>query len=276
MKRRVKKAYTARRLWRLATAPVRTLPDLLIIGAQKCGTTFLYQLLVQHPRVKSAFVKEVHYFDLNFAKGNNWYRSNFPLRMRNTRTYITGEASPYYLFHPHAAKRASMVVPDAKLIILLRNPVDRAYSHYQHQTKRVAGEARETLTFEEAIEAEERVLPAEVSRMLRDESYKSSSHRTRSYLSRGRYMDQLQVWSSFFQREQMFIAKSEDLFSGTTNSLERMLDFLEIPHWAPETYSIPNKREYTGLDPLVRQRLDEYYKPHNQRLYEYLGVDLGW
>ena len=74
----------------------------------------------------------------------------------------------------------------------------------------------------------------------------------------------------------MLILKSEDLFTDTTNVLERMLDFLEIPHWEPETYSIPNKREYTGVSPLIRQRLDEYYKPHNQRLYEYLGEDLGW
>ena len=226
--------------------------------------------------MKSAFLKEVHYFDLNFGKGNNWYRSNFPLQVRNTRTYITGEASPYYLFHPHAAKRASMVVPDAKLIVLLRNPVDRAYSHYQHQVKRVTGEARETLTFEEAIEAEERILPAEVSKMLQDEYYKSPSHRTRSYLSRGRYMDQLLIWSSFFPSRRMLVLKSEDLFEDTRNALERVLDFLAIPHWASETYSIPNKREYTGLDSFVRQRLDEYYKPHNQRLYEYLGVDLGW
>lgn len=276
MERRVKKAYAVRHIWRSATAPVRALPDFLIIGAQKCGTTFLYQLLMQHPRVKPAFVKEVHYFDLNFGKGTNWYRSHFPLQLRNTRTYITGEASPYYLFHPHAARRASMVVPDAKLIILLRNPVDRAYSHYQHQVKRVTGEARETLTFEEAIEAEEKILPAEERKMLQDESYKSSSHRTRSYISRGRYMDQLLVWSSFFPRKRILVLKSEDLFDDTSNALERLLAFLAISHWAPETYSIPNKREYSGLDLLVRRRLDEYYRPHNQRLYEYLGVDFGW
>jgi Sulfotransferase domain len=276
VKRRVKKAYTARHLWRLATAPARTVPDFLIIGAQKCGTTFLYQLLVQHPRVKPAFVKEVHYFDLNFRKGNNWYRSHFPLQTRNTHAYITGEASPYYLFHPHAAKRASMVVPDAKLIILLRNPVDRAYSHYQHQVKRVTGEARETLAFEEAIEAEERILPAEVSKMLQDEYYRSSSHRTRSYLSRGKYVDQLPVWSSFFPRRRMLVLKSEDLFDDTSNALGGVLDFLGIPRWVPETYSIPNKRAYTGVDPFVRQRLDEYYEPYNQRLYEYLGVDFDW
>jgi hypothetical protein len=276
VKRRVKKAYTARHLWRLATAPVRTLPDFVIIGAQKCGTTFLYQLLVQHPHVKPAFAKEVHYFDLEYRKGDNWYRSHFPLQMRNSREYITGEASPYYLFHPHAPRRASAVVPNAKLIVLLRNPVDRAYSHYQHQVKRVKGEARETLTFEEAIEVEKRTLPGEVRKMIQDEYYESLSHRTRSYLSRGIYIDQLLVWSSFFQRKQMLILKSEDLFNGTTNALESMMDFLEIPHWAPETYSIPNKREYTGVSHLIRQRLDKYYKPHNQRLYEYLGVDLGW
>jgi hypothetical protein len=278
VKRRVKKAYTAaRHRWRLATAPVRTLPDFLIIGAQKCGTTFLYQLLVQHPNVKPAFAKEVHYFDLNYRRGDNWYRSHFPLQMRESRTYITGEASPYYLFHPHAPRRSSAVVPDAKLVVLLRNPVDRAYSHYQHQVKRVIkGQAPETLPFEEAIEVEERILPGEVSKMLRSEYYASSTHRARSYLSRGIYIDQLQAWSRFFPRKQMLIAKSEDLFSDTTNVLERMLDFLEIPRWAPETYSIPNKREYTGVGPLMRQRLDEYYKPHNQRLYEYLGEDLGW
>ena len=277
MKRRVKKAYTAaRHRWRLATAPVRTLPDFIIIGAQKCGTTFLYQLLVQHPHVKPAFAKEVHYFDLNFRKGDNWYRSYFPLQMRSSRKYITGEASPYYLFHPHAPRRAWAVVPDAKLIVLLRNPVDRAYSHYQHQVKRVKREARETLTFEEAIEAEERILSGEVSKMLQNEDYKSFSHRSRSYLSRGIYIDQLLLWSSFFRREQMLVLKSEDLFNDTTNALERVLDLLEIPRWAPETYSIPNKREYAGVSPLMRQRLNEYYKPHNQRLYEYLGVDLGW
>ena len=169
-----------------------------------------------------------------------------------------------------------MVVPDAKLLILLRNPVDRAYSHYQHQAKSVPEKARETLTFEEAIEAEDRILPAEVGKMLQDEYYQSPSHRTRSYLSRGIYIDQLLVWSSFFPRRRMLALKSEDLFDDTTNALRRVLDFLEIPHWTPEAYSIPNKSEYTGVDPFVRRRLDKYYEPYNQRLYDYLGLDFGW
>ena len=277
MERSGKKAYLPRHLWRLATAPVRTFPDFLIIGAQKCGTTFLYQLLTQHPNVKSAFHKEVHFFDLNFEKGTNWYRSNFPLQIRNNRAYITGESSPYYLFHPHAARRASAVVPEAKLIVLLRNPVDRAYSHFQHQVMRVKGAGHEVHSFEEAIEIEERMMPEEVRKMLQDEHYRSLDHRNYSYLSRGKYVDQLLAWARFFDRSQMLVLRSEDLFRDTTDTLTRLLDFLEIPPWVPKKmHSIPNKREYTDVSPVTRQRLADYFGPYNRMLYEYLEKDFGW
>jgi hypothetical protein len=276
MERTVKRAYTARHIYRLGTAPMRTLPDFLIIGAQKCGTTFLYRLLVQHPRFKPAFRKEVHYFDLNFRKGDNWYRSNFPLKVRKDRRYTTGEASPYYLFHPHAAKRARATLPEAKLIVLLRNPVDRAYSHYQHQVMRVKGEGHEVHTFDEAIEIEQRILPGEIEKMLQDEHYTSPIHRHYSYLSRGIYVDQILAWSRFFDKTQMLVLKSEDLFGDSVETLTRILDFLDAPRWLPETYSIPNKRDYMGVSPATRQRLDDYFRPHNRRLYEYLGTDFGW
>jgi hypothetical protein len=277
VKRGAKRAYTVRHLCRRATARTRTLPDFVIIGAQKCGTSFLYQLLVQHPDVKPAFVKEVHFFDLNFAKGESWYRSRFPLQIRKKRPYITGESSPYYLFHPHAPRRAATVIPEAKLVILLRNPVDRAYSHYQHQVARVWGGGHETLAFEEAIEAEERRLAGELEKLSRDEHYHSRNHRTYSYLSRGIYVDQIAAWSRFFSRGQMLILRSEDLFDDAGGTLKILLDFLGLPHWTPKTpASIPNKREYADLSPAIRQRLDEYFRPHNLRLYEYLGVDFGW
>jgi hypothetical protein len=276
MKQKAKRAYTIRHAYRLGTALMRTLPDFLIIGAQKCGTTFLYQLLVQHPFVKPAFGKEIHYFDLNFGRGDNWYRSHFPLQVRKNRRYITGEASPYYLFHPHAARRASTVLPRAKLIVLLRNPVDRALSHYQHQMMRGNGGGHDTLTFEEALEAEERRLPEETAKILQDEYYVSSFHRTCSYLSRGIYVDQLLAWTRFFDKTQMLVLKSEDLFYNTLTTLKSVSDILEIPQWVPKTTSIPNKREYTRMSPATRQRLNDYFEPHNRRLYEYLGADLGW
>jgi hypothetical protein len=222
-------------------------------------------------------LKEVHYFDLNFGKGESWYRSQFPVQVRNDRGYITGEASPYYLFHPHAPRRAASVIPEAKLIALLRNPVDRAYSHYQHQVKRVNGAGHDTLSFEGAIEAEESRLDGELEKLLQDEYYDSLNYRSYSYLSRGIYVDQLLAWSEFFDRSRMLVLRSEDLFGATEDTLETILDFLGVPRWAPKTPTpIPNKREYTGLSPTTRQRLDEYFRPHNRRLYEYLGVDLGW
>jgi hypothetical protein len=276
MKQRSKRAYAARRIWRSGTSPLRTLPDFMVLGAQKCGTTFFYQLLAQHPRVKPAFLKEVHYFDLNYRKGEYWYRSNFPLQGSEDRDYVTGESSPYYLFHPHAPRRAAQLVPEAKLIVLLRNPVQRAYSHYQHQVTRVKGEGHETLTFERAIEAEEERLRGEVERMVQDEHYLSPNHRNYSYLARGLYVDQLSAWSKYFDGTQMLVLKSEDLFRDTPSILRATSDFLKIPYWAPEAYSIPNRREYTDVSTTVRQRLEDFFRPHNLRLYEYLGVDLGW
>ena len=198
----------------------------------KCGTSFLYRLLVQHPRAKPAFHKEAHYFDLYIEKGDRWYRSYFPLRVRKDRKYITGEASPYYLFHPHASRTAA-VLPGGKLIVLLRNPIDRAYSHYQHQVIRMKGEGHETHPLEEAIDIEDRMLPGEIKKMLQDEHYKSLSHRNYSYLWRGIYVDQLLAWSRLFDNFQVLVLKSEDLFDNTANALTCILDFLDITHWLP-------------------------------------------
>ncbi|MBA3426416.1 MAG: sulfotransferase [Rubrobacter sp.] len=160
-----------------------SLPDFLIIGAQKAGTTFLYYLLCQHPYVAPTSEKELHFFDSQkFNKGEGWYRSNFPPpTSENGHKVITGEASPYYIYHPLAARRAAQVVPHARLIVLLRNPVDRAYSDYQNRLR----EGNEFLGFEEAIEAEEERIKGEKEKMLADEGYSSASHRRHSYLARG-------------------------------------------------------------------------------------------
>jgi hypothetical protein len=249
------------------------MPDFVIIGAQKCGTTFLYHLLGQHPHVRPAAKKEIHYFDHHFGKGIDWYRSHFPLPKRKKgRRSITGESSPYYLFHPHAARRMAQVVPEARLIALLRNPADRAYSHYQQEL----GRGHETLTFEEAIAAEETRLHGERDRMLEDEHYASFNHQNFSYLSRSIYVDQLAEWSRFFGRDQMLVLKSEDVFDRTAYALKPVLDFLGLPDWEPEASAPCLKGSYPPMDSTTRQRLRDYFEPHNRRLYEYLGVDFGW
>ena len=265
--------------WKAAGEPEpEVLPSFVIIGAQKSGTTFLYNLLTRHPNVEGTFEKEVHYFDRYFYKGIEWYRSQFPMPKRNEkRKFITGETTPDYLFHPHAAKRMAKVVPQARLIVLLRNPVDRAYSHYHHNLTR---KGRETLGFEEAIEAEEVRLRGEMDKMLENEHYTSYRYRHFSYLYKGIYVDHLLRWSKFFSEDQMLVLKSEDFYEHTSETLKLILDFLSLPGWQPEPsllQTVPKRQNsYPQMAPATRQRLEEYFEPHNRRLYEYLGVDFGW
>lgn len=266
--------------WRTAGEPEpEVLPDFVIIGAQKGGTTFLYGLLTRHPHVERAITKELHYFGHNFDKGIDWYRRQFPLpRWNEERKSITGEASPDYLFHPHAASRMAEVVPQARLIMLLRNPVDRAYSNYHKEVRR----GRETLGFEEAIEAEEARLRGEMDKRLEDEHYASFDLRYYfSYLSRGIYVDQLLRWSKFYSEEQMLVLKSEDFYERTIDTLKLIQDFLHLPEWQPEPSmllkgQIKRQNRYPQMNPATRQQLEEFFEPHNRRLYEYLGMDLGW
>jgi hypothetical protein len=263
--------------YRRGTASLRALPDFLVIGTQKGGTTYLYKVLSEHPDVLPAFKKEVHYFDLHYDQGEGWYRAYFPLRARLGERTITGEASPYYLFHPHAPGRAAELLPDAKLIVLLRNPVDRAYSHYQHQVTQWAAEGHETLSFEAAVDAEEERLDGELARLMHDDVVHSPNFRSYSYLARGHYVDQLMAWNEVYDRDQMLVLKSEDFFADEPRTLATILDFLGLREWAPErSVSIPNKREYSSLSPALRQRLVDYFEPHNKRLYDYLGTDFGW
>ena len=257
-----------------------TLPDFVIIGAAKAGTTSLYDLLTRHPHVECAALKELNYFDDDFEKGIEWYRSHFPSpRWKDGRRSITGEASPRYLFHPSVPERMAKVVPQARLIVLLRNPVDRAYSHYQHRVRT----ARENLRFEEVVEAEKKWLLGKEEGAAEREEARASVARTRvesNYLRRGIYVDQLLRWSEFYSKEQMLVLKSEDFFDRTLDTMKLVLDFLDLPDWEPgaleKTLADRNEGHYKEMDPVTRQRLEEFFEPHNQRLYEYLGVDLGW
>ncbi len=256
------------------------LPEFLVIGAGKAGTTFLYHLLGQHPHVEPAASKELHFFDNRFEEGVEWYRQCFPApRQKDGRTTITGEATPF-MFWPLVPERVAEVVPRARLVALLRNPVDLAYSLY-HQGVRHRGEKR---TFEEAVEAEMAGSHAHGANTTKDGNNRAGSRpgpgRSRSsYLSRGVYVDQLVRWAEYFDEEQMLVLKSEDFFGGPVQTLKIVLGFLGLPEWEPDPSELQrkrNSRKYEKMDPATRRRLEEYFEPHNKRLYDYLGRDLGW
>ncbi len=268
---------------RLASAGLRALPDFLIIGTQKGGTSSLYQYLIQHPDVLPAQKKEVHYFGWEYAHGEAWYRAHFPLRasMRVRRTLrraqpLTGEATPYYLFHPHVPRRVADLVPQARLIVLLRNPVDRAVSSYLHQVR----QGREPLSFREALERENERLAVEAERMASDPLYNSQAHRHFSYRSRGLYADQLEAWFAVFPRERFLILRSEDFFKDTPSTYAQAVDFLGLRPWRPPVFQRYNVARKHGSDARrdeeARVSLAEFFAPHNRRLESLLGRDLGW
>ena len=273
------------KLYRATTNPVRLLPDFAIIGTQRGGTTSLYNYLAEHPSIGAASIKEVHFFDTpHYKQGLAWYRAHFPplvqkyyMQHVQKQAFITGEASPYYLFHPFAARRMANSLPHVKLIVMLRNPVDRAYSHFYHE---VEG-GHETLpSFEEAIQREEARLAGEREKMQADEYYSSYNHRHFSYLARGIYADQLQTWMNVFPKDQFLIVKSEDFYADTAAVFKQTLAFLNLPGLDSSEKKAEFKQYNTTrppkMHPVTRKRLIDYFEPHNARLYELLGSDLGW
>jgi len=257
-----------------ATSPARPLPDFLIVGAQKAGTTALYAYLREHPAIAGPPWKEVSFFDRHYARGVGWYRGNFPnrlyLRRMQARTGVTplvGEASPSYLFHPFAPERVEALIPEARLVALVRNPIDRALSHYHHEVAL----GRESLSFEDALAAEEQRMQGELERM-RDPRYFSHAWWNYTYVSRGLYAEQLERWP----RERILVVPSEDLLESPRETYARVLDFLGAPPHELASYPQIFKREYSQMAPQTRELLRERFAGPNRRLYELLGRDLGW
>jgi hypothetical protein len=261
-----------------ATSAVRPLPNFLIIGAQKAGTTALYSYLRRHPAVLGPPWKEVSFFDRHFWRGEAWYRGHFPntlhvrsVRRRTGSEPIVGEASPSYLFHPAAPERAARLLPGLSVIALVRNPVDRALSHYHHEVAL----GREPLAFEEALEQEEQRMEGELDRML-DPKYFSHAWWNFTYLSRGRYAEQLERWLEFVPRERLLILPSDDLLEQPSRTYAHVLEFLGAPQHELESYPRIFVREYTEMDSRTRAALRDFYADPNRRLYELMGRELGW
>ncbi len=257
------------------------LPDYLIIGGQKCGTTSLYHYLTAHPDIRPATVREIGFFNTyeRFSKGLAWYRSHFPStveelyrRLVHRRRSLTGEADASYSISPHALRRISRILPQVRLILILRNPVDRAYSHYQH-SRRIGSEL---LSFEEALAREEERVGAAWRRMQADEYFYCRELEYFTYLHRGIYIEQVEMLFRLFPQTQILILQSEELSLQPARTYERVLEFLRVRHWLPQNFPRHNVGHYPGMDEATRRQLVEYFRPHNERLYAYLNRTFEW
>ncbi|MDD9814040.1 MAG: sulfotransferase [Thaumarchaeota archaeon] len=270
--------------------PLHELPNLYIIGFPKCGTTSLHAYLAQHPDVRAGAQKEIRYFghDERYARGINWYRSNFPLSAQRAiherrrradgkrRTMSIVDASVRYVNHPHAMRRIAAVTPNARFIAMVRDPIERAHSHYR-ANRLVAPEVPESLTFAEAIEAEEGRIAGEYERMERDEGYYSRAYFGYGYAANGRYARWLRPWLEGFPGRVMVI-ESGELRADAQGTMDRVAEFAGLPRCA-----LRDTRERNaggggagGIDGATRARLSEYYRGPNADLYGLLGRDLGW
>jgi hypothetical protein len=255
----------------LATQRFRQLPSVVIVGAQKAGTTQLYSYLAKHPRIFAGVKKEVDYFSKHAQRNIAWYRSQFPLQRRvAARRGHVLEASPSYLPKPQALRQMRSVLPEARVIVLLRDPVSRAFSHYQHGKTR----HRESRSFAQAV-AEE--LHRNVYLPVRGAALRPDALPMLGYVARGYYALQLELLYELYPRQQVLVIDSAELFSDTAAVCQRVFGFLGVEPFEVRLGKVYNRGYYQEtIDPRVAERLRQHYRPYDDLLRELLGVCCGW
>jgi len=263
---------------RAMTERLRMRPGFIMIGVHRGGTTSMFRMLEAHPQVVHAYRKGVYYFDLNYFRGPAWYYGHFPLAgqaRRGARGFgepVAFEASGYYIYHPFALERMAKDLPDVRLVVMLRDPVERAYSDFKHESAR--GFERET--FEKALELEDSRLAGEVDRMRDDIRYESLHHRHHSYRHRGQYAEQLERVFEHYPRSQVHVLESDAYFSQPAREYGRLLEFLGLKPFQPAQFAKLNARPGAPMQSRTYEMLREFYRPHDERLTELLGQAPSW
>jgi hypothetical protein len=248
-------------------AGLRRLPDFVIVGAQKAGTSSLYARLAAHPGVRPALRKEVHYFDRWPQPSLDWYRAHFPLDARHRAAWITGEASPSYLVHPAVPERMRGVLPDVRLVAILRDPAARAVSGYHHAV-RFGFESRPIDVALDPRHAD--TVPVGEVACYDDPG---SPVRRRGYLERGRYAEQLERWFRVFARDRVLVVESSELRDAA--GVSRVHEFLGLADLSVAAPRDRNVGTYGPAPPSVLEELARYFAPYNEALFDLLGQRFG-
>jgi len=262
------------------TGHMRVLPDFYIIGAAKCGTTSLYQYLIRHPLVNPGIGKELHYFEEMYYRGEHWYRSCFPFKVqqyfskfRYGQNFIVGDSTPRYIDHPHVPNRIKNLTPNAKFIVMLRNPIDRAFSHYNMNVKN----KYISKSFEEVIDLDSTKID-KYFEFMETSGKTSNDYFLHAYLDRGIYVKRLKEWMTVFPKENFMIIKSEDFFQNSSVVFNDVLNFLQLPRFELDEYGAHMVGKYSekNIDSNLRIKLQKFFQPSNQELYDFLKRDFKW
>jgi hypothetical protein len=255
------------------------MPNLLVPGFPRCGSTSLYRYLIQHPLIERSLWKEIHYYDKeeNFRRGSNWYRAHFATRFRldalerqHGHKAYTLDATPDYLYRATRLATLASHMPDAKILILIRNPIDRAFSNFQNKLRKTAT----TATFEELVTSEIEFLEKNFDRNQLGLEEKTG---LTSFLRRGIYIAQIERLHRYYPREQTMVIRSEDLFEDTQGSYDEILRFLELPRFQLRKTKARNVLRYSeDIRRETREQLAKFFTPFNDELSRYLGRDLLW
>lgn len=260
---------------RKITSWIRVLPNFLILGGLRCGTTSLFYYLIEHHSIHPALDKEVHYFNRMFTGYEKDYRFHFPTKFLAffykiilRRKFLTFDATPTYSYHPYTPYRVYQMIPEIKLIFLLRNPVDRAYSHYNFSRDK----GIERLSFHDALKQETERLKGEEKSFFQNMDYRSNF----SYFNRGLYIYQIMRWFKYFPMKQFLIITSETFYKYPKKTLQKIFNFLSLDNHNYRHFKVYNKGNYKKLDKKIRDQLIEKYKPYNEKLSRYLGIRFDW
>jgi hypothetical protein len=268
-------------LFRYLTLPLRVNPDFIIIGFHKSGTTSLYNYLIQHPNIESASEKELEFFSYAYDRGMSYYKLQFPTKIkkwlieRKTKNkFLTGEASPAYSYHPYAPERIKKNLPNVKLIVLLRNPIDRAYSDYNQDIRR---DWQPNVSFEDAISQENSHYKKMMSELKNDLiKHHNVNWKRKGYLTIGKYVIHLEKWIKLFGKEQIFFINTFDLENNLENTLKSLYEFLGVHYIQPQNLSKKNVGKYNKMLSSTRENLIEYYKEYNKQLEDMLSLKFNW
>lgn len=256
------------------TSSIRVLPDFLIIGAKRCGTTSLFTYLPEHPSIIESHHDNMGFFNDNYHLGVNWYKSFFTTISTKKRIEkeqgkcLSFDVTTRYIEQKSTAENIKKIKPDMKIIVILRNPIDRAYSQFNLSKK----ELTQSLDFESEVFREITELEKKMENNNELEFNKEKQH----YIQRGLYAKQLKSWFEIFPRDNILILSTEDFKNDNNMTYSKIFDFLDIPEHSINKKEMIGKGEYEPMKETARKMLIEFYKKHNEDLFKLIGKKFDW
>ena len=266
--------------FKMYSSSVRLLPTVMIVGFHKTATTSIHEYLIQHPNVIKPIRKEIGYFSVFFWRGEMWYKSHFPtifsklIKNKKNENFVVLDSDPNCSYHPHSPNRIYQRLPDIKLIFILRNPIDRAWSDFNQDLNR---NWISKISFEEKIKDDK----ADLDKMLNSLKYQKIQpdyfkEMPRAYLSIGKYVNYIKKWFEYFPPEQILFLTTDELKSDLDTSLTKIFKFLNIPNQPIPNLEKRNMGKYKKMNLETRKKLIEYYRPFNLELETLLNKKFNW